>query len=1477
MNDGGCVSSPQGDPYSVVYCTLQDAIADAAAGDVIHVASGTYVETGQIVIDEDLTIAGDPASKPVIKPNQDTSNSGDARGWWLVQAGVVLDVSHVVFDGTGKLVYQAFRHQGSGSFTDCTFREIKYNELGPDYSGLAICAYGDGPVHVTRCELEEIGRIGVFYFGSGVAGSICDHIQYTGKGAIDCLDYGIELGAGAVATLTNSTITNCKGVASSDGSTSAGILITTYYAAGTEGELYGNVITDNTCGIAVGYDSSDTCVVVANYNDVSGNTSEGIDNTSATNTVDAEKSWWGTTNLAVIATMVGGLVDFDPPLLTHRIRAAFAGNRLVDLQNNDGGWDWPLDDGNPNNTSPLNTVGPIGMGLAKTYRVTSDPPGMLSALQNAGALLLTKTNNFSPSDGYLAAELDALFGGTTYVDHVTDNFYGPLAAGTYDRNGAGTLYDTAGYVQLIRDARESQGIANLAAWDIGMGLIGAASAGADTTAWGAGVEAEIDELDGSAYYDVIGLAGAVYGLAFVGEDFDPTAGEHAAESSLSDLADILAGYQIPESGGFAWNRDYVIAYDYNEAIQETAYAILALEEMGGYASVIAGAAQYMLSVQLPTGGWENYVGSTSGENNEVTAEAAWGIWAQSHAELTLEPDADCYANGDTVTVYVNMTDQIQSIVGGQFFLDYDDTALAFVDMAPGDAPFDNELLEVAGGGMIDYAVCADYGHPGTSDDTTMAVITFTALADICTELDLLTFRPYDPPTRLSAYAGHPVYPALVDMDVIDDQPPTVTPPAPVELECSTDLPAPATTITNFLALGGAGASDNCAPTADLTVSSVTGALVGDECSGTISRTYTITDYCGNSTDVDHVFNVSDDTAPVVTAPDAVELECSTNLPAAAATIAEYLALAGADAVDNCTAQGDLTVSHVDGALAGDECSGTITRTYTITDECANGTDVDHVFNVSDDTAPVVTAPDAVELECSTNLPAAAATIAEYLALAGADAADNCTAQGDLTVSHVDGALAGDECSGTITRTYTITDECANGTDVAHVFNVSDDTAPVVTAPDAVELECSTNLPAAAATIAEYLALTGADAADNCTAQGDLTVSHVDGALAGDECSGTITRTYTISDYCGNSADADHVFNVSDDTDPVVTDCPVGISVDADAGGCDAEVSWTAPTVTDNCDAGPTVEYDIDEGDDGSVEDTISATTYTFPGGTHRVTVVATDLCGNVNDTCDFIVTVSASSEMLVDLDLDWSFTGSRCITFELWECATPSAVIVEEFLAFNGGSASAMVLVPCGDYECITARDTLHTLRRTDDDQFGITPIVGTQYVANFTDQSGSGGDNDELVGGNLNDDFWIDILDFGVFTSQWGQSLSPDTDCMTAPPHADINGSGIVDTGDFTFIQINFLAHSDDNCCGQPLLGGGGDGPITEISVEELYQLGLGHLGVADLNNDGWLDEADVAAFMNGARPKPGVVPIEDVMRSSLEPTTPAEAEPRP
>jgi hypothetical protein len=177
-------------------------------------------------------------------------------------------------------------------------------------------------------------------------------------------------------------------------------------------------------------------------------------------------------------------------------------DRLVAMQNTDGGFRWQVTD--PAGSSPTNTIGPTAQGLAEAFYHTIDP-AHLAALKNAGAFLLTEggtPGKFSPSVGYLAATLDQVFGGNTYKDFVIANYYAPLAAGTYVRASDGLTYNTTTYVQAIRDGRTGN-IATMATWDLGMGLVGAASVGADTAPWIAGVEAEVNELDGRNVWSIL--------------------------------------------------------------------------------------------------------------------------------------------------------------------------------------------------------------------------------------------------------------------------------------------------------------------------------------------------------------------------------------------------------------------------------------------------------------------------------------------------------------------------------------------------------------------------------------------------------------------------------------------------------------------------------------------------------------------------------------------------------------------------------------------------------------------------------------------------------------------------------------------------------------------------------------------------------------------------------------------------------------
>ena len=283
---------------------------DTVAGHTLEVEAALHDE-GQIVIDKSLTLRGATGTE-VVRMAVDTGSVGDDRGWFLVETGVDLQVRDLTFDGNGFLIYQAFRHKGTGSFESCHFRDIQFNASGPEYRGAAIVAFG-GNVDVKNCLFEQIGREGILAFGSGILGAVIENNVYLGKGDGDFLDYAIEVGGGAVVTLRNNVASDCRGIASVDGSTSAGILITTFFGAGTAATATANTLLDNHFGFLVGL-PGDTSVVDAKFNRIVGHT-EGLHSESPSVTV--ENNWWGCNAgpSTVDCDGVTGTADFDPWLV----------------------------------------------------------------------------------------------------------------------------------------------------------------------------------------------------------------------------------------------------------------------------------------------------------------------------------------------------------------------------------------------------------------------------------------------------------------------------------------------------------------------------------------------------------------------------------------------------------------------------------------------------------------------------------------------------------------------------------------------------------------------------------------------------------------------------------------------------------------------------------------------------------------------------------------------------------------------------------------------------------------------------------------------------------------------------------------------------------------------------------------------------------------------------------------------------------
>ncbi|WP_299391478.1 gliding motility-associated C-terminal domain-containing protein [uncultured Gelidibacter sp.] len=358
------------------------------------------------------------------------------------------------------------------------------------------------------------------------------------------------------------------------------------------------------------------------------------------------------------------------------------------------------------------------------------------------------------------------------------------------------------------------------------------------------------------------------------------------------------------------------------------------------------------------------------------------------------------------------------------------------------------------------------------------------------------------------------------------------------------------------------ATDACGSEVTLTFEDVTttGSTAGVSA---ITRTWTATDTCGNSSTASQTINVQDNTAPVFAAlPAESTIECG-----------ETPNFAQASATDVCSS--DVTLTFEDVTTAGD-CEGTysITRTWTATDAYGNASTASQTINVQDTTAPVFAAlPAESTIECGVTPN-----------FAQASATDACGSEVTLTFEDVttDGECAG---SYAITRTWTATDACGNASTASQTINVQDTTAPVFAAlPAESTIECGVTPNFAQAT-----------ATDACGA--DVTLTFEDVTTDG-ECAGaySITRTWTATDACGNASTASQTINVQDMTAPVIAALPAESTIE-----CGVTPNFAQATATDACGSDVTLTFE-DVTTDGECAGAYSITR----------TWTATDSCGNAS-------------------------------------------------------------------------------------------------------------------------------------------------------------------------------------------------------------------------------------------------------------------------
>lgn len=323
-------------------------------------------------------------------------------------------------------------------------------------------------------------------------------------------------------------------------------------------------------------------------------------------------------------------------------------------------------------------------------------------------------------------------------------------------------------------------------------------------------------------------------------------------------------------------------------------------------------------------------------------------------------------------------------------------------------------------------------------------------------------------------------------------------------------------------------SDACDPNPVLAFSQSGGGF----CNGSsMTRTWTVTDWCGNAFSKTQLIQIQDNTPPSISGvPGNVTVDCA-NIPTKANPAVS----------DNCDPNPVLQFSETKGG----SCSSTytITRTWTARDSCGNTSTKVQVITVQDSQAPQwQNAPADIDVSC-TQVPTAP----------NLSASDNC--DGNPVTSYketrIDGACL---YSYTLEREWTATDSCGNVGKHKQIIRVKDTTPPVLSGiPGNVTVPCD-GIPAPASPTAT----------DNCDPNPIIQFAEtkISGTCA---YAYTLRRTWTVSDLCGNRDSAVQVIQVIDNQAPVFTSFPADTSV-----YCHQIPAAVTPAATDACDPMPTL-------------------------------------------------------------------------------------------------------------------------------------------------------------------------------------------------------------------------------------------------------------------------------------------------------------------
>ena len=329
--------------------------------------------------------------------------------------------------------------------------------------------------------------------------------------------------------------------------------------------------------------------------------------------------------------------------------------------------------------------------------------------------------------------------------------------------------------------------------------------------------------------------------------------------------------------------------------------------------------------------------------------------------------------------------------------------------------------------------------------------------------------------------------------------------------CSvSDVPSAATTISALETATGLTFSDNCTAHNDLKVTSSDGALTGT-CTKSLVRTYTVTDKCGNSVEVNQTISVKDETAPILatdkTWPSNIvgQDNCLANADISGLKSDEYIKSLFTDC--------NTVVVSLEDQTTGNDCGWTVTRTYIVKDVCGNTYEEDGKLPVqsvsgSNQTVPTISLAtgrqSTYELGCNPTATELTAPTVDYFVVS--DVCDN-TAKVTLSAAVNGGAT----CAPTRSWTASYANSCGTSAESKTItYSWKADTEKPV-------LSVKSKTEPSACNPTEIVAPVF-QGSDNC--DGDISdkISMTTNGVEGSGCAKSQTWKANYTDGCNNKAD-----------------------------------------------------------------------------------------------------------------------------------------------------------------------------------------------------------------------------------------------------------------------------------------------------------------------------------------------------------------------